>query len=413
MDGAGTVMRRLLGFGASAALHALTLAAIAAFTAKAMPLARAVIARVPVVLVHPDASPRDRPPQDLGITVPEQSSTIALPGFEFDYRKVASRAGSLFPFVTGTLSLEMVVAEPRAALGGGLVNRFARTMDVALAKPPLALTGGALQSVIDESWSRRDRWRVFPPVRALAEHYHADRGQLPALLRAYEQQNGLQPYVDTAMRDARLWAELGLAADHEDFIDFISRYATDHPATKARTELLFLLDKIAQASYDALVTLLDAIPDEDLQWTRERNEPAFGAIARIQKFYILELHRRGLGTRDALRRYYDAARISILNTIVESTPNGYRASDARYLIGAILWKQGRVVDAEQFWSAVQIDPTDSYVAEYSKLEAMLRAPDGPRLDARAVNQILDAQRGRWLSFSATRLRRFGYHFDTY
>ncbi len=52
-----------------------------------------------------------------------------------------------------------------------------------------------------------------------------------------------------------MWAQLGLAADHVDFIDFVSEYASQHPSSKTTTELLFLVDKLAQASLDALVTL--------------------------------------------------------------------------------------------------------------------------------------------------------------
>src|SRR5262249_43566450 len=162
-------------------------------------------------------------------------------------------------------------------------------------------------------------------------------------------------------------------------------------------------DKIAQASFDALVTLFDAIPDEDLQWTRAQNPAAFLTIVGIQRFYVLELERRGLGSRATLRRYYDAARLSILNTIVETTPMEYRSGDARYLIGAILWRQGNAGEARRWWNGISIDPSDSYVSDYSRILELLRA--GP-LDVRAVNQSLNAERGRWLSFSATRLRHF-------
>lgn len=342
--------------------------------------------------------------------MPERRGLIELPGFQFDYRKVAARAASLFPFVTGSASLEMIVNEPRISVGG-LLAGLGRGDEVTLPRPPLAISDAALQSTVDGAWSRRDRWRVFTRLRELADRYDGTRGRLPAMFRAYEQQNGLQPYVDASFRDARLWTELGLAADHEDFIDFISAYSTAHTATKVRTELLFLLDKIAQASYDALVTLLDAIPDEDLQWTQTQNPSAYEALVRIQQAYRLELERRGLGARTTLRRYYDAARLSILNRIIESTPDRYRVNDARYLAGEICWREGRVAEAIQAWRALEIDSTDSYVEEYARIAAMARS--GQPLDVAIVDQILNAERGRWLSFSATRLRQFGYHFDTY
>jgi hypothetical protein len=414
VEPAGAWSRRFAGLGSSLALHLAAIALVAAVTGRALPVGRqtrdsgsgARRVRVSPESVPPDATMRPDP----RVEVPDHHETIELPGFHFDYRKVAARAASLFPFVTGSPSLEMIVNEPHVSIRG-LLERAAAVDELTLPRPALAMSDQVLQSTIDAAWSRRDRWRVFTRLRELADHYDGNRGRVPDLFRAYEQQDGLQPYVDASFRDARLWTELGLASDHEDFIDFISTYCTDHPATKARTELLFLLDKIAQASYDALVTLLDAIPEEDLQWTQAQNPSAYAALVRIHQAYRLALERRGLGTRAALRRYYDAARSSILIRVIESTPRGYRANDARYLIGAIDWRAGRGADAIQWWRALDIDPTDSYVGEYSRLAAMVQS--GQPLDASTVNQILNAGRGRWLSFSATRLRQFGYHFDTY
>src|ERR1051326_8864874 len=127
MDGATLIARRLAGFGMSAALHLVMLAAAIVVTSKALPVARHVLDREPVVIVYPDASPRDRLQPDLEIDAADRSGTIALPGFQFDYRKVASRATSLFPFVTGAVSLAMIVAEPRVSLGMAW-NRAARAM---------------------------------------------------------------------------------------------------------------------------------------------------------------------------------------------------------------------------------------------------------------------------------------------
>lgn len=405
----------MAGLGSSLTLHLLAIAVTLAMAARAVPGIRGTLgpkkAMPTMTIVHPDALPRSGTQEDAGIEVPERHGGIDLPGFQFDYRKVAGRANWLFPFVTGSPSLEMIVNEPAVSLGGGFFERLAGGDELVLSKPALRISDDELQMIVDAAWSRRDRWRVFSSLRALTDQYDGNRGQLPAVFRTYEQQNGLQPYVDAPFRDARLWAELGLAADHQDFIDFISKYSTEHPGTKTRSELLFLLDKIAQASYDALVTLIDAIPEEDLQLTRKQNPSAYDGLVRIQQTYRMELGRRGLIARDALRRYYDAARLSILTRIVDSTPDGYRANDARYLIGEIFWKQDRLGDARRWWQSLTIDPTDSYVVEYARIVDAMRS--GGPLDVLQINQILNSERGRWLTFSATRLRHFGYHFDTY
>jgi hypothetical protein len=280
-------------------------------------------------------------------------------------------------------------------------------------KPPLVLTDAALQAMLDTSWSRRDRWQAFQAIAKLAVAHHPHDGALPRLLRGYGVQNGLQPYVDAGVRDPRLWTQLGLAADHRDFIDFISQYASRHPSTKATTELMFLLDKLVQASFDALTVMLDSDPVEDLKWTRTASGDAYSAVVRIRDYYRAELQSRHLTSREALTAYYDAARIAVLTTIVETTPQAYRAGDAEYLIGAIYWKQGLIADAVGAWKEIVAHSDDAYVAAYSEILAEIRAADTQSLDRRQINRVLEGEHGRWLILSSERLRQFGYHFDTF
>jgi hypothetical protein len=312
--------------------------------------------------------------------------------------------------------------EARRRLGNPFAADHAAPQNGAAARA-LVLNDQAVQALIDRSWSRRDRWITFQPIVKLAETHSADVGKLPKLLQGYREQNWLQPYADTTIHDPRLWTELGLAAVHVNFIGFIRRYASKHPSTRATTELLFLLDKIAQASRDALEDLLDTDPNEELARTRDANRNAYELLIGIRYYYARELHRRGLAARDALSAHYDNVRLGILTGIVRTTPNGYRASDARFLIGAIYWQQHKTWDALRWWRQLSIDPTDSYVSAYSDILRVVRRadaqPPGPessqidRLLSQQVKRILDAEHGRWLMFSMDRLRRFGYRFDTF
>lgn len=88
-------------------------------------------------------------------------------------------------------------------------------------RPRRPASDSALQTVVDSAWSRRYRWRTFRPVRELTAKYNADKGRLPLLLRRYADETMLQPYLDTKIPDMRLWTELGIAADHADYIAFI------------------------------------------------------------------------------------------------------------------------------------------------------------------------------------------------
>src|SRR6185436_10351863 len=65
------------------------------------------------------------PEDNLGIKLGESASTLAIPGFTFNFSKVIARAGSLFPFVTGARELERIAATallPRAPTQ--LINPF-------------------------------------------------------------------------------------------------------------------------------------------------------------------------------------------------------------------------------------------------------------------------------------------------
>ena len=197
------------------------------------------------------------------------------------------------------------------------------------------------------------------------------------------------------------------------FIDFIGEYASRHPSTRATTELLFLLDKLVQASFDALTVMLDTDPIEDLKWTRAANREAFTAVVKIREYYRAEIESRRLTSRDGLRAYYDAARAAVLTTIIETTPQSYRAGDAAYLIGAIYWKQRRVDDAVAAWSALVVNSDDEYAAAYSEILSEIRKAAAQPIDVRQINRTLEGEHGRWLVLSLERLHQFGYHFDTF
>ena len=400
--------RDLRAFGSSAVCHALAGIGILWLTSAGSPSVtrpgHTKAMAVFVVAPPQDAefaglNPIDRTHDDSILGRADDSTPGSIGAYRFDIDKISSRATVLFPFVTPGLALDYFGLTPAHKVAADFqdpsasLTRQPGTSDV---KSPLVMGDAALQSLIDASWSRRERWRAFQRVMTLADTYSPDTGKLPDVLHAYLDQNWLQPYADTTIRDPRVWTELGLAADHVDFIGFISRYASEHPSTRATTELLLLLDKIAQASHDDLVTLLDTNPREELRATREANRPAYEVIVGIRAHYVVELERQGLTTAEALTAYYDKVRLAILAGILRTTPQGYRASDARFLIGTIYWEQGRAKEALESWRDVHIDPTDSYVTAYSEILSAIRAgaPVGPPRHAT----------GPWLAASAASSR---------
>jgi hypothetical protein len=348
-------------------------------------------------------------PNDRSIVVEfEDTTVLASPGFTFDVAKVAANPALLFPFLTPGISLEAFrLVPPRAddRLANPLIGTGPETSDPGLSRPPLALDKAALQPLLDRTWSRRDRWNAFQPLVALADEYNPNAGMLPRVLHEYLNQNGLQPFVDTGIRDPRLWAQLGLAADHSRFIEFISRYAAQHPSTQATTELLFLLDEIAQANLDALLTLVHTDPPMELRWTRSQNPDAYTLIVELRRYVDAHLSRRGLTTGEAITSAYEAVRLEILDGVVRTTPSGYRAGDARFLMGTIYWRQGRRSEAVTVWRAIDGRASDIYAVACRELLAAIEPPD---VDPGPIDELLDAQRERWRAFSDARLRQFGY-----
>jgi hypothetical protein len=387
---------------------------------------------------RPSAKPllqagKEAGPAKVGIELQPGESTLAFPGFTFDVAKLASRSTALFPFLTRTLSFNVEERHEKKR-ESTLLNPFATTSSIPMREPPLVMTDADVQHLVDGSWSRRERWVPFQRIRALADIHNPDTGQLPVLLREYVNQNVLQPYIETRIRDLRVWTQLGLAADHELFVDYIADYVSRHPGTKGSIELLFMLDILAQSSLDTLQVFMEIEPDRDLQWTHRMNTSAFDTIVRTRDYYLAQRKRLGLDSYRALERHYDQIRTQILTTIVRTAPDNYRVDDARYLLGELQWRRGRQPDARRVWSQLQADPHGRYAATCSALLLAMReaesrhqtppAPDLRRrpwmknngsddIEARAINAILDIEYQRWVSASQARLRQFGYALDSF
>jgi hypothetical protein len=342
----------------------------------------------------------------VGIEMQPGASTLPFPGFNFDVAKLASRGTALFPFLTRTLTFNVDERHEKKRKNT-LVNPFATPSSDAMREPPLVMTEADLQHLVDESWSRRERWVPFQRIRALADVHNPDIGQMPVLLREYVNQNVLQPYVETRMRDPRVWAQLGLAADHEFFLDYIADYVSRHPGTKGSIELLFMLDILVQSSLDTMHVLMEITPDRDLQWTRRMNASAFDTLVKTRDYYLAQRKRLGLDSYRALERHYDQIRTQILTTIVRTSPDDYRVDDARYLLGEMHWRRGRQPEALRAWSRLQGDPHGRYAASSSALLLAMR--DGEQ----HINAILEGEYQRWVSASQARLRQFGYVPDAF
>ena len=329
-----------------------------------------------------------------------------------DLARIASHIAVLFPFVTPGLAIDAFF--PSAGSQTSLVfenpYRRAPTQPEASPQGSLRLDEATRRAIVDKAWSRGERWKSFGTIRDYVDRYSPDDEGLGWLVKDYRDLNALQPYADGRIRDLRLWAQLGLAADHVTFIGYIRNYARAHPGTRVSTEMLFLLDTIAQANQDALATFVESDQPGDLEWTRQAHPRAYLLARHIQREYARPLARLGLTSRSAIDEFYDRGRLAILMGIARTSPRGYRANDAKFLIGSILWRQDNRTAALRTWRELTEPADDTYAIAISQVRAAVAASSP---DARNINYILKNVQGRWLANADDRLRRFGYSFDRY
>ncbi len=405
-------------FSASATLHVMAFALLTAVppTAHAPERAIAVAYVPPEAIVTPSAvAAPPGPPQDRTIaeeTVegpPQDGAPLDVAGLELDIAKVRRQRDALFPFATAPLSfLDGVMARYRPS-PDRLVNPFGRERRPS-GLPPLALDAAARQDLIDRSWSRRERWDNFQGIAVLLSGHDPDEGDAAALIRMYLEQNLLQPYFDTTTRDPRFWVMLDLAADHTRLIDFVGSFVTPHPSSRTTTELLFMLDEFAQASRDAMLMLLSTAPRIDLGLTRNADPNAYALALSIHEQYRQWARRRGLDDTESMRAHFDDVRLRILRTIIASTPDGYGAGDARFLMGRILWERYDREGAFRVWRELAPDGRDSYAGAASAIARELAIGDVPAVN---IIRILGAEHRRWIAFSSERLAEYGYTVDSF
>jgi hypothetical protein len=337
---------------------------------------------------------------------PEELSGYDISGLPFNLARIRARRASLFPFLTGDLKfIERMAGDVREQ-----ASKIGNPLDPALAAAPLSLAAPLLQQIVDESWSRRERWRRFQQIRALLVGHDAHAGDAPALMRAYLDQNLLQPYCHGRTKDGQFWALLENATDHADFLEFIRSYARTRSSSRTTTELLFLMDELAQGSLEAADAVLGTNVSHDLAYSATVAPNAARLAAAITGDLHSWLAVHGYTRHEGVGAAYDQVRIRILATIVETTPGGYRESDARYLAGEIFFRQGNFDQALEWWRPMRPQPDDSYAEAATAIRELI---DRGNQDTGAVRRVLWRQSAFWKEQNYQRLRQFGYRCDSY
>ncbi len=330
---------------------------------------------------------------------------LAVPGLDIDISRIRARQDALFPLLTDGLP-KLVPSRGRAALGRESLIWFVPDVPGASGMPPLRLNDAEVTRIVDRAWSRRDRWPSFAEIATLVSEHDPDAGSAAELVRTHVHRNLLQPYSAGVPPDKGFWALLNLAVDQQPIIRFVERFAAQHPGSRVATELLFFLDQLAEANRTTLLMLLVTEPGRDLILTRDLAPDAYELALAVRDRYIGILRSRQLDSRAGIDEVYDEVRIHLLRTILETTPDGYGAADARYLLGRIYWDQKRFADAMDWWRAIQPDSRGLYAPFYERIVPQLLAPP-PDINA-TINAALGAERLAWRLSSTARLKQFGY-----
>jgi hypothetical protein len=337
---------------------------------------------------------------------PEELSGYDISGLPFNLARIEARRAALFPFLTADLSfIERLAKDVRASAA-----KLKNPLDQSLVATPLVLSDSVRQQVIDEAWSRRDRWKQFSQIRALLVGHDAHEGDAPALLRGYLDQNLLQPYCDGNSKDGQYWALLENSTEYVDFLQFIRSYSRTRSSSRTTTELLFLMDELALGNREVAQTVLNTRVSHDLARTATISPRAALLAASIGNDLRNWLYSRGYTITQGIGPAFDDMRLRILSTIIETTPDGYRESDARFLAGEIRFKQGHVEEAMQWWLPMRPRDGDTY-ADAARTIVNILQPG--RVNVGELRSVIWRESARWHDVNYARLKKFGYRCDSY
>jgi hypothetical protein len=419
-----TRQRVARGSSASLLVHALLLAAASIApvgTRAALPDSSAT--RLAIVQVSPLAAaspapdlrrrepatpfkdaPNDTPPATIPLTV---RNYVTDQDFTLDLARIRQRRNDLFPFVTWDLRfLDDRLASDRA---GGIAypSRYlpaAGTNDRAL-----TLSAGALQALVDRAWSRQQRWTNLDELVKLADRHDGNRGDLARAFRAYLQQNIPQPYETHGFADPLFWIVLTLASDDAPMVEYATRYIRAHPSSRVTTELLFLMDESAESSCDVLARVLTVgSPELTLDATRRSSLDAYNLAVSLSVAYRTWLNQFHVEPAERCT----AARTTILRRIIDTSPDGYGAADARVRLGTMLWAAGRQGEAEAWWRGIGDDERGVFDRVGRELRNAVDEGAVENNPGR-IRRILLDQEYRWREAADDRLEYFGWSADRF
>jgi hypothetical protein len=171
------------------------------------------------------------------------------------------------------------------------------------------------------------------------------------------------------------------------------------------------MDELAQGNGEVAQAVLGTSVSHDLALTATISPNAARLAANIANDLRawLASHQHTPSTRASVPPTI-SVRLRILSTIVETTPDGYRASDARFLAGEIFFRQGNVEEAMQWWLKMAPRDGDTYGDAAKRILTIL---EPGKVDVGLLRSVLWRESARWHDVNYARLKQFGYRCDSY
>lgn len=148
--------------------------------------------------------------------------------------------------------------------------------------------------------------------------------------------------------------------------------------------------------------------DLSLEATRRGNADVYGlatSLASAYRGWISKYH------VNAAERCV-ASRTGILRRIIETSPAGYGAGDARFRLGAMLWSAGRRDEAVRWWRGTTPDERNAYARAARELRGAIDDGAATGNPAR-INRVLVDEERRWRERADERLDYFGLSASRY
>ena len=219
-------------------------------------------------------------------------------------------------------------------------------------KEPLAMTREDRVHYLDKSIKKSKEKQLDEFIQKYMG-YDTNKGDLSKFVRDLYYEN-LQRLAYTFSGDITYFTidYFQENLNKEDYLRQMMALLSQNLGSKVGTEILFTLENIYEIQGRALDLYFQNSPLYKTYSPEKRKEIRIEAIKRVIEKYKPILQDKKILNADDANKAFALKRIEILDTLIRHTPDSYRAKDATFEKGRILWEQGDHREAVKLWSTI-------------------------------------------------------------